>query len=388
MLTTSQDNSKLQSITIDLLRVLLIIMVVYNHMSPKTTNLIDAKYDLLSGLGIYNVVKILFSHIIPSIAVPTFFFISGFLFFLNFQEWSWNGYKKKIGSRIKTLLIPYILWNLIPFLLIVGKSLICDISNGNPTTETLAFFSNNIWRIFYVFHEWEGSYTDWLGNQLSSSAPLNVPLWFIRDLFVISLLTPIIYIAIRRLKIWLIPILFLAYISKIWTQIPGLDIESVFFFTVGSFFALNKLNIVDFTNKYKYFILPISAILLVACTIYDGNKTEIGYNIIPFYVCTSILSAFYLASSAISRYNIKPNKLIVSACFFIYAVHVMPLPYIECLLTFVKKTIHEIIPGKSLAENYFCYFATPIITAAISIAIFAVLRKISPKATKFICGNR
>ncbi len=388
MSTTTQDKSELQSQTIDFLRFPLIMMVVFIHMSPKTINLIDAKYTLLSGPGIYNVVKILFSHIIPSIAVPTFFFISGFLFFSNFQEWSWNGYKKKIGSRVKTLLIPYMLWNLIPFLLIVGKCLLCDINNGNPTTETLAFFSNNIWRIFYVFHEWVGSNTDWLGNQLSSTAPLNVPLWFIRDLFVISLLTPIIYIAIRQLKIWLIPIIFLAYISKIWTQIPGLDIESVFFFTIGSFFALNKLNIVDFANKYKYFILPISAILLVACTIYDGNKTEIGHNIIPFYVCASIPSAFYLVSLAITRYNIKPNRFLVSACFFIYALHVMPLPYIECLLTFVKKTIHEIIPGKSLAENYFCYFATPIITTAISTAIFTVLRKISPKATKFICGNR
>lgn len=388
MSTTSQDKSNLQSLTIDLLRFPLIMMVLFIHMSPKTTNLIDAKYELLSGSGIYNIIKILFSHIIPSIAVPTFFLISGFLFFSNFQEWSWDGYKKKIGSRVKTLLIPYILWNLIPFILIVGKCFICDISNGNPTTETQAFFSNNIWRIFYIFHEWESSSTNWLGNHLSSTAPLNIPQWFIRNLFVISLLTPIIYIAIKRLKIWLIPVLFLAYISKIWPQIPGFDIESVFFFTVGSFFALNKLNIVEIAHKYKYFILSVSGILLVACTIYDGSRTEIGSNIMPFYVCISILSAFYMASAVISRYNIKPNRFLVSTCFFIYALHVMPLPNIECLLTFVKNTIHEIIPGKSLTENWLCYFITPIITAAISIAIYAVLRKISPKVTKFICGNR
>lgn len=388
MSTTTQDKTKLQSLTIDFLRFPLIMMVVFIHMSPKTINLIDAKYSLLSGHGIYNIIKILFSHTITSIAVPTFFLISGFLFFSNFQDWSWKGYQKKIGSRIKTLLIPYILWNLIPFLLIVGKCLIGDISNGNPTTGTLDFFYNNIGRIFYVFHEWESSSTDWLGNHLYSTAPLNVPLWFVRDLFVISLLTPIIYLAVTKINIWLILALFFAYISKIWTQIPGLDIESIFYFTVGAFFAINKINFVEFADKYKYYLLPTSAILLVACTIYDGNKTEIGHNIIPFYICTSILSVFYLASTAIDRYNIKPNKFLVSACFFIYVSHVMPLPNIECLLTFVKKTIHEIIPGKSLAENYFCYFATPIITAFISIVIFAVLRKISPKATKFICGNR
>ena len=240
MSTTTQDKSELQSLTINFLRFPLIMMVVFIHMSPKTINLIDAKYSLLSGHGISNIIRILFSHTITSIAVPTFFFISGFLFFSNFNDWSWNGYRKKIGSRIKTLLIPYLLWNLIPFLLIVGKCLICDISNGNPTTDTLAFFSDNIWRIFYVFHEWESSSTDWLGNPLYSTAPLNIPLWFIRDLFIISLLTPIIYFAVTKIKIWLIFALFFAYISKIWTQIPGLDIESIFYFTVGAFFAINK----------------------------------------------------------------------------------------------------------------------------------------------------
>lgn len=387
MSTTTQDKSELQSLTIDFLRFPLIMMVVFIHMSPKTINLIDSQYSLLSGHGISNIIKILFSHTIASIAVPTFFLISGFLFFSNFQEWSWKGYQKKIGSRIKTLLIPYILWNLLPFLLIVGKCLIGDISNGNPTTGTLDFFYNNILRIFYVFHEWESSSTDWLGNHLYSTAPLNVPLWFVRDLFVISLLTPIIYLAVTKMKIWLIIALFFAYISKIWTQIPGLDIESIFYFTVGAFFAINKYNFVEFAGKYKYFLLPVSAILLVACTIYDGNKTEIGHNIIPFYICTSILSVFYLASTAIDRFNIKPSKFLVSACFFIYVTHVMPLPDIECLLTFVKNTIQEIIPGMSLAKDIVCYFATPIITASISISIFAVLKRISPKTMKFICGR-
>ena len=109
------DSVKLQSATIDLLRFPLAIMVIFIHMNPEVSNLFDADFSLISGHGIYNVTGVLLSHVLTHIAVPTFYLISGFLFFINFQKWSWEGYKKKLSSRIKTLLVPYLLWNAIPF---------------------------------------------------------------------------------------------------------------------------------------------------------------------------------------------------------------------------------------------------------------------------------
>ena len=108
-----------QSATIDLLRFPLAIMVIFIHMNPDVINLVDADFNLMSWHGLYNVTGILLSHVLTHIAVPTFFFISGFLFFVNFQEWSWDNYKRKIHSRVRTLIIPYILWNIVPFLLLV-----------------------------------------------------------------------------------------------------------------------------------------------------------------------------------------------------------------------------------------------------------------------------
>ncbi len=384
----SKEKSKLLSSTIDFLRFPLIMMVIFIHMSPKTINLVDAKFSILSAKGLLNLIEILFSHVITSVTVPTFFVISGFLFFNNFHEWSWEGYKKKMSNRVKTLLIPYIIWNLIPFILYIASIYRSDIKAGNSTSYLKTFFFEKIWHVFYDFNLWESSKTDWLGNQLSSSAPFDVPLWYIRDLFVVSLLTPLIYFAIKRLKIGVVIVLFFAYISKIWTQLPGLDIESVFFFTTGAYFAINKLNIVEFVHKYKYIILPTSLILLVVCTIYDAGRTDIGHNIIPFYVCTGVLTAFFIASTCISKYNMKPNKLLTSACFFIFAFHEVPLPFIDCLLNYVQNIIHSIIPGHSISENSFCYITAPFITAAICILIFMILKKIAPRVVKVICGNR
>lgn len=113
------DPAQLQSSAIDLLRFPLAIMVIFIHMNPNVINLLEADFGLLTTQGFYNVIGILLSHVLTHIAVPTFFLISGFLFFVNFQEWSWEGYKKKMSSRVKTLLIPYVFWNVVPFLLMV-----------------------------------------------------------------------------------------------------------------------------------------------------------------------------------------------------------------------------------------------------------------------------
>src|SRR5574344_1966684 len=115
-----------QSKAIDALRFPLIIMVVFIHTpgSPDlwSTNINWAEMDAMQW---YNVLRLLFSIIIPNIAVPSFFLISGYLFFITFKSWDTSLYKSKVKRRIYTLLIPYFLWCLIisvfaKFLLLKG----------------------------------------------------------------------------------------------------------------------------------------------------------------------------------------------------------------------------------------------------------------------------
>ena len=146
------DYVKLQSASIDLLRFPLAIMVIFIHMNPDVINLVDADFSLISGHGIYNVTGILLSHVLTHIAVPTFYLISGYLFFINFQKWSWEGYKKKLNSRIKTLLVPYLLWNAVPFLLTVLAMLAAVAIKGKPIEGVETFITENNWHIFYDCH--------------------------------------------------------------------------------------------------------------------------------------------------------------------------------------------------------------------------------------------
>ena len=385
---SSINITKIQSESIDILRFPLAIMVIFIHENPNVINLIDADFSLLSGHGFYNMTGILLSHVLTHIAVPTFFFISGFLFFINFQSWSWNVYKKKIRSRVKSLIIPYIIWNSISFILTLSVMIAGGIIKGNPFYNVLALLSKKSWHIFYDCNEWGTTRTNWLGENLRMTGPYDFPLWFLRDLIVVTILTPIIYYAIKKLKLLIIGILFLAYISRIWTLLPGFQITAFFFFFTGAYFALNKLNIIQFANKNKILFVPICLILLVATVIYDSVSTEIGQNIYPLFVCSGVFTAFYITSICVLNFNVKPNKLLVSSCFFIYAFHTVELPLIGSPLSFVSMVLHKIIPGNTGIEDGICYLATPFLTAFLCIVVLMIARHLFPKVTLLFSGNK
>lgn len=384
---SEMNTTELQSATIDLLRFPLAIMVIFIHMEPGVINIFETDFNLISGHGIYNVIGILFSHVLSHIAVPTFFLISGFLFFINFQGWSWEGYKKKMKSRIKTLFIPFFLWNAFPFLLTISVMLASDLIK-NSIEEVQALITEKSWHIFYDCNEWGTTCVNWLGDNLRMTGPFDLPLWFLRDLIVVTILTPIIYYAIKKLGIFILGLLFLAYISRIWTLLPGFSITAFFFYTTGAYFALNRINIIQFANRYKIFLIPVCLILLVVTTIFDGTNTVIGQNVYPLFVCTGVFTAFFVASTYITTYNIRPNKLLVSSCFFIYASHGVDFPITGSPLFFTDRLFHRIFPGHTGLEELICYIASPLVTACLCVLLLVFARRLFPKTTLYFSGNK
>lgn len=376
---------QVQSLTIDMLRFPLAIMVIFIHINPTVTNLIDTNFPLASMQGILNVIEIIFSHTLTHIAVPIFFLISGFLFFFNFKQWSWEGYKKKIKNRIHTLIIPYFMWNLCCLAIIICAKLGAVVIKGKSISEVYTYLAEKSWHLFYDCNVWGTHKINWLGHFLYQSGPIDLPLWFLRDLIIISLLTPIVFYFVKKTKIWGILFLFSAYISRIWTLLPGFSITAFFFYSLGAYFAINGINLISFVKRHHYIIIPIAILLLCACTIYDGTNTIIGQNIYPFFICSGVFAAFYIVSVFVERYHLTPNKLLVSSCFFIYAFHAVN---IISPLSLSCRIIHLIIPGQSTLEEFICYFAAPFLTAFICLLTLNILKKLFPKLTLLLSGNR
>ena len=95
----------------------MVCLVIFIHISPK----LHPCYQSYSFLETFHSGQ-LYSLIvdgwgkITNTAVPFFFFVSGY-YFLKEKKLTLENWKNKIKKRISTLLIPYILWNIIAIIM-------------------------------------------------------------------------------------------------------------------------------------------------------------------------------------------------------------------------------------------------------------------------------
>lgn len=383
MKETNIDWVKNQSQTIDLLRFPMAICVIFIHLTPSTTSLINYGYSLFSDQGIYNLSGIIFSHVLSRIAVPMFFFISGYLFFANFPQWSWSKYKDKLQSRVYTLLIPYILWNFLPILFCIIRDLIsqCSWQQGLMHLQQYSFLSfiiNSVDAETNIFR-WP-SY---------SSYPLNFPLWFLRDLIIVCILTPLIYYFIKKTKIGILIVFAIGYLLNISIPIPGFSFISLFFFSTGAYFAIAKKNFVLFSRNHSKFMTVATLFCFIICAIFGGYNDAIGKNLCYFYIIFAIFTTFTITSYIIEKYNFKPIKLLAQSSFFIYASHTITILIWETPLSVSHKLMERHIIGyDTYTQKCISDFLVPFFTAAICFVCYYLLKQFAPKLTAVLTGNR
>ena len=114
----SKTSTSSFSAVITALRFPLIIMVVAIHLISDKLTL--PQWGAPNWLYIY--VSEFLSHSLPRIAVPMFFFISGYYAFYK-KDWSQRSiWTVELKKRVKTLLIPYLLWNSIYLVILLAKT--------------------------------------------------------------------------------------------------------------------------------------------------------------------------------------------------------------------------------------------------------------------------
>lgn len=325
------------------LRLPLIILVTYAHSYGQ----VDEGYRLLSSdWDTYQFLKLLVSQTLVKVVVPVFFIISGYLFFANVREWSVNVYRQKIIRRFKTLLLPYLLWNLL-------------------MAVKLRTFS---WNMFWVYGDHAGMQIDWLGNENWMTAPANMPLWFLRDLMVVSLLTPIIYILLKRFGWYVMTPLTLLYLSGVGAfAIPGLSMYSMFFFSLGAFISIRKVDLV--TAMLHYETIAYAASLLLAGLMMVSYGTSIFSSLMLCFRITGAVSVFCLAKRLLSSTNRCIPKIVADFSYFIYLAHYV------FFLSFIDQVFFHFF-GQSQASLCAHYLLCPLIKVTMFVVTYMAMQKV------------
>lgn len=322
------------------LRLPMIVLVTFAHSYGR----VEEGFSLLtSEWNTYAFLRLLISQILVKVAMPVFFIMSGYLFFANVDVWNFKVYKTKIWRRIKTLLIPYLIWNLLMAI-------------------KLKAFS---WSMFWVYWEPAGVQIDWFGKEQLMTAPANMPLWFLRDLMTISLLTPIIYILIRKLGLWLMGLLTILYLSGIYAFIPGLSVYAIYFFTFGAFLSIRKMDLVASLIRVEIPAYVLS--LLFAISMLLSYDTPVFSSLMLSFRLTGAVAVFCLASRVFSSSSRRLPSIVCDSSYFIYLAHYV------FFFSFIDTAFFAIF-GTSILALSIHYLLCPLIKVVIFLGVYFIYR--------------
>lgn len=346
----------LQSKVINFLRFPMIVAVVMQHAFLESIRINVPE----AGVPVYHNISFLISTIFAHVAVPLFFFISGFLFFYH-TSFSFDIYKQKLRSRVKTLLIPYLFWNVVV--------LICHwaIYLFSPITLTSGYY-----KLVYDY-----SWLDYLRIfwDVNGDFPLNGALWFVRDLMVMIICSPLVYWALRYFRCYILILVGGSWILAM--DIPHLT--AIFFFSLGAWFSLNRRNFVeDFKSFYPFGVLVYFIIALATILTRDTLSFEF---ISRSGILLGLVAFIAITAHYVNKGSWRASVFLTGSCFFVYAFHQLPL---NAIVRLWFKFIHPVYDWQFVL----IYFTAPIVIVAIDLLFYALLRKYFPKFVAIITGGR
>ena len=326
---------------INQIRLPLIILVTYAH----SYGAIRSGYSLLtSGWDTLEVTKLLVSQTLTKVVVPVFFIISGYLFFRHLETWNWTLWRQKLLRRLRTLLLPYVVWNLL-------------------MAVKLKTFS---WPMLWAYWSEAGTQTDWLGAVHHMTAPCNMPLWFLRDLMVITLLTPLLYPLLRRYGKPLVGLLTLWYLSGVCPfPLPGLSAYAICFFSMGALLTIHRCPLTATAMRVELPAYILSAMLAVAM-LFSWHIPLFSPFMLAFRL-TGAVAVFCIASRLSSPFTLHPSPFISHSSYFLYLSHYV------FFLSFIDNWMLSLPHAFTLHPSPFTilhYLLAPLVKAVLLLAVY------------------
>lgn len=328
-----------------------IIFVLYIHT--------EFPADVLSNKPIAAMVQKITTGLLAPCAVPMFFAISGYLFFFGASHVGKVFIKMK--KRIKTLFIPFVIAAMAYPLLPIFKELVLH----HPAEKQYLLliqrqeFTSTLKCLFF---------------DSGTTMPWAYHLWFLRDLIIIVLFSPVLFYARRWLGYWS-----MAVVAAFYLLFPQLHfLYGMFWFVAGSF-VLDKLG--SLPQRFTFLMLAIFLAMAFWRLFVTGEVTE------PFKtveIALGVATLWRLYDMLVSKsFRLESVPVLHVACqytFFLYLYH-------EPSLHAVTKGIAQGLGNSEPACTTALLFS-PLLLAPVLIASGFLIKKYLPRVYAMIAGGR
>ena len=291
---------------------------------------------------------------VTQIAVPGFFLISGYLFFRNLTLKSIPG---KWIKRLRSVVVPYLLWNLIYFagyLILTNIPAISRFIGVAP----IQFNVQNLLEAIFLYK-------------------YNPVFWFIFQLILLFALSPVIYILVKNMYVGIVYLIALLTALYLGYDLSIVNTDAVFYYSFAAFLAQHLSEMfekdawLEKENGNKKGLI--------------GGALLIFASIVFFFVAGATGKVFYLVllriSAVLGGWIILPMMNLFEArdymknSFLIYAMHF-------AIVRFINKAGAALLPHTSFFE-YLIFFISPVIVFAVVAVLAKPIRKYLPALNGF-----
>ena len=349
-----------QSELIKTMRFPLIVLVLFEHsVRPYYAPMQWS----LNGANVFHFFTEMISHFLCPIAVAWFFFFSGFLFYHNLreEEYGKNWMIQKWNRRIHSIVIPHLFWNLLNVVIVLLVSFVFDKIGLTPNSDQMDAVKKG--PLFWFI-----------------TGPIDFPLWYLKDLILMSLLAPAFYYPIKKWPWISLAVILLLYLISF--KIEFFLFPTFSLFGMGVWMSLRKDNLIAFCRILKYPAAIIAFFLLPFATFFYGGD----------YSYDRFFRLLFIPSGMVTFLNICDKLFdidwwrnlmlkLTETVFFIYAAH-------EIYILGWTKGMFIRIFGETLTARWISYLFVPVVTGAICLALFYLLKRLMPKTLSFACGWR
>lgn len=212
----------------------------------------------------------------------------------------------------------------------------------------------------------------------SEGIPWVMHLWFLRNLIIVVLLSPIIFLLMRYINRWLLLALLL-----LLTNVSIIPFGSIFLFTAGRVIFLELIN--NQTRKYQMSIILLFLISTTLMYILDSDTLPYLSNMISTISVVFGASTMWVLYDLITprTFRLKDHKFIgilTGFSFFVYLYHV---PTIH-----IMRKIMVLILGTSSISYAIVFIFAPYIFIILFSVLGLILKRYIPNVYGVLVGGR
>ena len=301
-----------------------------------------------------------------NVAMPTLFFISGYLLMNGFTMSKWSD---KMRRRVKRLAVPYIVWSILFVLIYVSLASMFPRLQERVDSNGLSTLQGILGKTFGL-----------------TVAPIDGPLWFLRAIFVYSLISPLIYQMLKKMRmvLYVLCVLYLCLTFVIGYDAfkysyPG---YSVLIFVAGCAMGFGGRNPVKvFGGHWVWKMIGWTGFV---CATLNFMMSDLDYMArCALSAVTSILLVpllFSYAPQLVSLAKVKGYAFFKDASFFAYAGHFL----------FCSSVLHLMAPltkGMATGRMTLLAFCFMCIGLPLTFAVYICGKRLFPKVMKCFDGT-